>query len=231
MLDPGTVVLVLFAEGADQELLHRGVVVGSKDDTFVARFTERIHPVVGSGVRVYHYVDQRFMGASATVQALLGPRPGLIIRFLVVDEFEASENRGSFRVSVVGAELVVGIDKASQCALVDVSADGLGIIAPVALEVGALVRATLSYEGEQFCGRACVRFVRERDDGRYQCGLQAMEREHNLRKGLQHINIQFQREQLHRTRGRQWEVRNRTGTVREWDRLGYAERRFVLTVD
>lgn len=202
MLESGSLVFVLFPDKASEKVLRRGVVVESEDHTAVVEFIERIRPDIGSTVRVYHNRSQRFARVQATVMAFLCAEPRPRIRFGLTTESEPAENRQSFRVSVVGAGLLADIDDQSGCALIDVSADGIGIIASTPSKVGHVVRATLTYDGRKFAGRVCIRSICERDDGRYRYGCEALEGEHELRKGIQHINVSVQREQLRRSRGR-----------------------------
>ena len=91
-------------------------------------------------------------------------------------------------------------------ALVDLSPEGFAIVTPADFGVGNVVSAELGHDGQIFSGRAVVRSVQALDQRRYRYGLQALESEDDLRKGLQHIAISLQREQLRRIADRKLDL-------------------------
>lgn len=200
MFGTGSLVFVQFSERG----MLRAAVLEHTDNTITAEFTEQIRPVVGSAVQLFWHADEsvkrNFMRASARVQAYLRADPNAVIRFLVTSESEPTEFRQGFRVSVAGAGLTIDIDDEKECPLLDVSALGFGVTASSIFEIGTILQATCNDKGVKFTGKAVVRSIYKRDDGRFRYGCEALEREHDLQRGLQKISTTVQREQLRRAR-------------------------------
>lgn len=190
MLKPESQVFVLFPDKSQQEVLCEGVVLTSDGKTFRAEFWQAINLVVGDAVRVHYDEDHNFVHADATILGCVQTGDHNTIQFAILNASHAQESRRFVRVSLVNTGLCADIDEASDCELVDVSAEGFAVIVPNAFEVGDAVPVAIQLHGECNTGRACVRSVWDLGDGRWRCGFQAIHGEQDLVQGLERITVE-----------------------------------------
>ena len=99
---------------------------------------------------------------------------------------------------------MVDVGSEANCKVLDVSVAGMSTITETSYGIGLLLEVRLGYGSQEFTGRACVQSVRRLSDGRTRSGLLcAIEPEdgEDLRKGLRHVNMTIQRQQLRRLAG------------------------------
>ncbi|CAN5701133.1 hypothetical protein BH09PLA1_BH09PLA1_31230 [soil metagenome] len=120
--------------------------------------------------------------------------------FRSVGEPVSAESRGSFRVAVVALHATARVDKERDCALVDVSAEGLGVLTRQKYRLGTAVKLLLDYENQHVEGLVRVQTVRAAADGTFRCGLLVPSTEPTMRRSLQKITTLVQRQQLQNLR-------------------------------
>lgn len=109
---------------------------------------------------------------------------------------ELEERRSAFRVRTTSHDISAHIDGQGPWQVVDVSAEGLGVVAEMEAEVGAGVRVVLR-EGETLWeGRMRVRNRIDRRCGLVRYGLQVAERTSQLGRALERVSMRLQREYL-----------------------------------
>ena len=107
-----------------------------------------------------------------------------------------AENRESYRVSTVHAELTATFGEIAECALVDISAKGFAVISPQKYTVGQLVTAAPHYEDFQSVGKVCIQSAQALKDGRFRYGVVCVEK--NFQAKVQKLCMLLQRQQLRR---------------------------------
>lgn len=115
---------------------------------------------------------------------------------------ETKERRSVFRVRLVGALLEVELDGVPGCAVLDASSEGLGVITSTPFQVGEEVDVVISHEGNTYVGIAQIRNAQILPSGKTRYGLATGQGEENLRRGLRHIAVTAQRDQLRRNASR-----------------------------
>ncbi len=108
------------------------------------------------------------------------------------------ESRSIYRVSIASQGLFAIIDKQTNCLLTDISSEGLSVIAKKPLEVGRSVKVSFTLEGTTIDGELRVQTEKKLANGSLRYGLYATEKRSLVRKGLESLSIQLQRQQLRR---------------------------------
>jgi len=198
MLDVGTTMFLLIAGESKQKILHRGKVVHSDEQVFICEFQEHIWPDVGADVNAYCEVRGKFYQQGAKVMAQVQAAPCPILAFRRVGEPVSAEQRETYRVSLVTADIKATVGDEQRCAVVDVSPVGLAVVTAREYPVGGLIEVTITCEDETLKGEARVQTVRTRPDGKFRHGLLAMRENVKMRQGLERLTATMQRMQLRR---------------------------------
>lgn len=111
---------------------------------------------------------------------------------------ELCDYRAAHRVSVATLNLSVRVGQQANCKLLDISADGLGVVAPNPLPVGQQVEIDLSAQGIYARGSLKVQTETKLADGGYRYGLHAPEKKSPIRRSLDALANLFQRRQVQR---------------------------------
>jgi hypothetical protein len=201
MLMAGTDMFLLIPDRSNERVLHRGKVLESSAEAFVAQFEEQICPEVDSDVNAYGDVRGKFFqqGAKVTEIRIVSPQP--VIAFTRCGDPVSAENRQTFRVSTIAAGITAKVGKEKNCAIVDISPEGFGAVVKGELKVGSLVPVEFQYQGNVVNTPSRVQTVKIRPDGSVRYGFLAPERHSPARKALQLITTSLQREQLRRLSG------------------------------
>ncbi len=139
MLAAGTEMFLFIPDDANGRILHPGKVIESDATSYVVQFDTAIAPPPGSDVNAYGEVRGKFFQQGAKVAAIREAAPKAIIAFTRAGEPVSAENRQTFRVSVISANIVAKVGKEKNCPIVDISPEGFGAIAKAELKVGTLV--------------------------------------------------------------------------------------------
>jgi hypothetical protein len=202
MLAAGTEMFLLIPEETNGRILHPGKVIESDAIGFLAEFDATIAPAVGSDVNAYGEVRGKFFQQGAKVAEIRAAEGKCVLAFSRVGDPVSAENRQTFRVSVVSANITAKVGKEKNCPVVDVSPEGFGAIAKTELRVGALVPIEFQHGGHLVSGPARVQTVKRRPDGKFRYGfLATSDRKGQARSSLQQITSLMQRAQLRRLAG------------------------------
>ncbi len=203
MLSDDTPVLVHFPDETDDRLLYPGTIleVSHNSDSHTAELDdEDVFPQPGQEIAIYYESQQMFTKQTAQIEAVMQTGDKPVIAFTTVGEPDSAENRQCFRVSTANNDLAAIIGTES-CRVLDVSVSGLSVIAEAKHTTGANIRVTIEFEEESFSGPARVHSKRDMSPGRTRFGLQCVDdkfTDGDLQKGLQHIMMTVQRQQLRR---------------------------------
>ena len=107
-----------------------------------------------------------------------------------------------FRVSVVTAGMDARIGNERHCAVLDLSAEGFGVIAHTPFPLGSMIHVAVSYNGQTaFSTMVRVQTVKKRRDGNFRYGFLAPDKKSIARKAMQQLSTTIQRMQLRRLSG------------------------------
>lgn len=185
-------------EDADQVLLPFRVVEIAGTRWVAAPGDEPVGVEPGTNLTVYYTLDGEFVKQPATIVGANEAYPEAYDLELHGDPVSA-EQRGSFRVSCVGCDIVATMGSEEGCTVVDVSATGFGVYAQPGLRIGDIVDVALHCDGECHTGQGAVQSVRKLADGaRYGVTVVSGTDRSALLKALPRINASVQRQQLRR---------------------------------
>lgn len=193
---------LLIPDGSKRRILHPAKVVGLKDNLYTARLEEEDLAVVdGQDVLIYYENGREFLQQAAHIHRVIEDEPKPFIEFEMTGEPVSAENRQYYRVCAVMTGLTAELGNEKDCPLVDVSYSGFSVIAGEDYAIGRIMDAAVSCEGKEFRGKVCVQSIRVLSEGRIRCGLHCVENAStagSLPKGLHHLCLSLQREQLRR---------------------------------
>jgi len=201
MITAQTPVYLLVPNESNERVLHPGRVLDLPEQNAVLIGFERaIAPPVGSDVNLFFENRGKFLQQSGTIVAANASEAAAdivqSIVFRCVGEPVSADSRGSFRVNVAELDMTARVENDRKCRVVDVSPEGLGLIAKKSHRLGTAVRVTLAFEDQQLEGMARVQTVRPMPDGSFRCGLLVPSTEDQMRSSLRKITALAQRRQL-----------------------------------
>jgi len=201
MLEAGNPMFLLIPSPSNERVLHPGSVVESDATSFVAAFEEPITPAVGADLNAFCEVRGKLFQQAATVIEFRGNAECPTIAFKRSGEPVSAENRQTFRVSILAADVTARVDKERSCPVVDVSPEGFAIIAAKKYTLGSLVQCTFTYDETTVSTMARVQAMQVKKDGKLRYVLLVPRSNIAARKSLQEISAAAQRVQLRRRRG------------------------------
>jgi hypothetical protein len=159
----------------------------------------------GQQILIYYCQKQReFVQQTARVDTVTRTDLKPILGFETTSEPVSAERRQSYRVSTVMSDLTAKLASEDACPLLDVSMTGFSVIAAKGHPLGSVVEATLRYDDEQYTGTVCILSIRELKTGQTRYGVHCMDDKKsggNIQKGLRHMSMTIQRQQLRRLVG------------------------------
>ena len=186
-------------------VLYRGTVAATTGEMMTAAFGGiRFAVDADQPIAIFYEKKRKFVQQPARVAAVLETDPRLIVELVTTGEPVPAEERESYRVSTVSADVEADIHGESGCALVDVSAMGFAVIARAIHGQGAIVTSSLRYGGEEHMGKVCVQSVRELGRGLIRYGLRYLDDETSagsLKDGLRQVSLAVERAMLQRRSG------------------------------
>jgi hypothetical protein len=202
MLAAGTEMFLSIPDAANQRALQPGTVIESGVLGFVAEFDVEMAPPVGTAVDAYGDVRGKFFRQGAQVSEIRAAETKSIIVFTRIGEPVSAENRQTFRVSVISANILAKVGNEKNCPVIDVSPEGFGIVAKRELKPGTVVPIEFEHAGHRVEAPARVQTVKRCIDGKYRYGfLCTAGKRGATRTSLQQITSLMQRAQLRRLAG------------------------------
>lgn len=183
-----------------QGILKVGKVIERDGRNIGVHFEETVTPQLDESVLLFAEQNRKFHQQSAVVCGLrleLTP-PGYV--FQLIGEPISAEQRGSYRVSLVTANLAARIGK-SRGMLADVSPEGLAAITTQPMKIGQRVEVEFNVEGVSIYGVLSVQAVKQLSPTKFRYGLYAPEPKSLMRRSLERLTSTMQRYQLKRLSG------------------------------
>ena len=155
----------------------------------------------GEDVTLFAEVRGKFFQQGAKVGAETFENGHTTVAFELVGEPVSAEQRGSYRTSAVTLNVPIGVDRLAGCLLADVSPEGVGVITPKPLTVGAMVDVVLEVEPFRVTEKMKVQTAKLLPSGKMRFGLFVPGRGSPSRNTLQKLASHLQRVQLKRLSG------------------------------
>ncbi len=156
-------------------------------------------------ILIYFEKRRQFMQQAARVDALLDTDEGQVVAFQALGEPVSAESRQCYRVSTVLSDIKAIFDDVYDCPLRDVSVTGFAVASPNAYKIGQVLDAEIVFEGKRYVGEVSIQSVAPLRDGMTRYGVNCIKSTTNpkqcLLKGVQHISMSVQRQQLSRLAG------------------------------
>lgn len=185
-------------------VLHSAKIIGVEKRFFTAEVAKKedfAPEKEEQSIFIYFELKKAFLKQPARIDSITESETTSNIVFETIGEPVSAENRNSYRVSTVMADLTVEVGSEANCPLLDVSAVGFSIISGAHYNIGDIVDAAFEYDDKRYEGKGCVHGIRKLDDEHIRYGVQCTDDKRipgNLRTGLQRISMAVQRQQLRR---------------------------------
>ena len=202
----GLTVYVQLSGNTTKRVLHPTLVtnVSGSDTMTVLPEDQSLAFEVGQEFLIFFERSRQFMQQPAKVEALMEIEEGTVVALKTVGEPVSAEGRQCYRVSTALSDLVVTFGGRENCPLRDVSVSGFAVSSPDTYHQGQIVDAILHFEGQQFKGQASIQSIATLPDGSTRYGVNCLKSNpapDSLTKGVQHISMAIQRQQLNRMAG------------------------------
>lgn len=202
MLSTGQGIFIQLPDDSNRRILHPAKVVSVDGDLQTAELAEHDTPVeAGQEVLVYFDRNREFLQQPGRIDAVIQTEPTAIVGLAVTGEPVSAETRQCYRVSAVTSGLTVTVEGGETAAVADISASGFSMISGGSYKVGQVLSVCIRFENEEFPGKACIQGAKVRGDGRTRYGLHCVNDVKvggDLERGLRHISMAVQRQQLAR---------------------------------
>ena len=192
---------LLVATPSNKRLLKAGHVLELGSDNVVIEFEDLLLPPVEADTTLLAHVRGKFFQQAAKV---LSHRPDAAkptAEFQLIGEAVSAEQRGSYRISVINAEIHARVGRLTQCPVADVSPEGLSVICGQQLDIGSSVEVEFMAEGVIISGTFRVQSVKPLSPSRSRYGLFAPDKHGETRRSLEKLSGIMQRYQLKRLSG------------------------------
>lgn len=220
MLSTGAEVFITYGRDADKRILHPAKVLSVSGATYALQLAgSGLSIDAGTRVFVFFDLNRQFQKQTAEVVAVSDPRTGLeqgdsanlninaskvagvVFGCNLLGQPISAEERQSFRVCTVVADIVGDLGLEKKCPLMDVSSTGFSMIARSKYKISDVIAAVLRHEGAEYKGRAVVQSIKELPGGRFRYGLHCIDDRADgktIIRGCQQISMACQRAQLRR---------------------------------
>ena len=192
---------LLVATPSNKRLLKAGHVLEIGSDNLVIEFEDLLLPPAGADVTLLAHVRGRFFQQAAKVIAHRPEASKPTAEFRTIGEAISAEQRGSYRISVINAEIHARVGRLTQCPVADISPEGLSVICSHKLEIGTGVEVEFMAEGVIVSGAFRVQSVKPLSPSKNRYGLFAPDKHSDTRRSLEKLSGIMQRFQLKRISG------------------------------
>lgn len=199
MFERGQIVHLLVPGESQGRHLHRGVVEEVAADRVACSFEDKLFSLnLGSEVVLYSNHNGKFLQCGGELSVITDVNDKEIYNFALQGEARSAETRESFRILIVTEEIFATLADYPRSRLVDISAEGFGVILKATFSPGVTISVTITSGDDSYAGRVRVQTIKELDNGMIRYGLLAYEPGSPLRKGLQKLTNDIQRSRLKR---------------------------------
>jgi len=192
---------LLLPGDSEKRVLQPGKVIESSAPSFSIAFDEPIELPVGLDTLAFCEVRGKFFQQGASLVEVREGGPASIYVFNRVGDPVSAEQRQTFRVSVAAAQIYAQLGKQKQCLVVDISPEGLAVIADAGLTLGSMQKISTSYEQNTILADARIQTIKILPSGKARYGLLIPSSDAVARKTLLKTSMDFQRRQLKRLAG------------------------------
>jgi hypothetical protein len=192
---------LLVATPSNKRLLKAGRLLQIGADNLVIEFEDLLLPPVDADVTLLAHVRGKFFQQAAKVVAHRPVAAKPTAEFKTIGEAISAEQRGSYRISVINAEIHARVGRLTQCPVADVSPEGLSVICGQQLEIGGSVEVEFMAEGIIISGTFRVQSVKPLSPSQNRYGLFAPDKQSDTRRSLEKLSGIMQRYQLKRLSG------------------------------
>lgn len=194
----------LFLEfpGASARVLYRGAITASQGASVTARFrAPAVHAKPGSEMRVYRTRGGRFTMQFACVMKIddwisTDDQITSEITVQTIGKPVPAERRCNLRVSAYGSDMRAEVNGEPNCEVLDISDDGLSVLASSRLGPGMPVEISLTMAGETLSGQGSVQNVRQTGSGQTRYGIAITAPDSELAKAMGRITKMVREQQL-----------------------------------
>jgi hypothetical protein len=202
MIEKESELFFQFPSETSRRILHPVVVTDASGETFTARFEEPgLVPKPGQNVLIYFEDGREFKQQSVRITSVHESDSLAVFTFETTGHPVSAEGRENFRARTIALDLFCEFDAEKRCAVHDVSATGLCVVASSMHRVGDNISIAFEYDGILAEGTVCVQSVRELHSGRFRYGLHSIGKDEQaaaFRDALSRIGLGVQRAQLER---------------------------------
>lgn len=202
MFASGKGVFVQIPDGSVQRMLHPATIVAVDSGAIALEFSDAdFTPQAGQSLLIFFDRKGEFTQQAARIGGVRSAEPRAVIGVELVGKPISAESRQSYRISTAVSGLTARIGDIESCRLLDVSATGFAIVTDKRLNIGDILKADLSLEGDTFSGQVSVQNTGAFKDDLVRYGLYCVdegEPGYDLQSGLLRISVYVQREQLRR---------------------------------
>ncbi|HQY88335.1 MAG TPA: hypothetical protein PK402_06735 [Tepidisphaeraceae bacterium] len=192
-------VVFLMIPGESPRILRRGIVCEINSGGVACAFDDMILPMApGTGVILYTKRQDRFLQCAAVFSSTTQTSGVDLCCFTQASAPVSAETRACYRLSIVTEEIFASLNDFPSTRVVDLSAEGFGIVMSAAFAPGTTFSATLRVGNESIRGQVRIQTSKELQNGKFRYGLLACEAGSPLRKGLQKLSMEVQRARLRR---------------------------------
>ena len=192
---------LLVATPSNKRLLKAGRVLEVGANNVVIEFEDLLLPPIESDVTLLANVRGKFHQQAAKVIAHRPEASRPTAEFKTIGEAISAEQRGSYRISVISAEIHARVGRLTQCPVADISPEGLSVICSHKLEIGTGVEVEFMAEGVIVSGAFRVQSVKPLSPSKNRYGLFAPDKHSDTRRSLEKLSGIMQRFQLKRLSG------------------------------
>lgn len=205
MLSPQLNVYLRLPSTSSKRILHATKIVEVIEKVYVVQPESQTLPLEpDQELLLYFGLDRQFMQQPIRVNAVIDTEDRPTFGIEVTGEPVSAESRKSYRVSTVISDMSATVDDVADCKLVDVSASGFAVIAPLSFNVGGQAQVSLFHDNASFTGNATVQSVAPFSETQTRYGFYLSNQPHEsaeLDRAVQKIAMDLQREQLRRLSG------------------------------
>lgn len=201
MFRVGKPCFLLVTTASNQKILKVGKVLEADDQNVTVEFEEQVAPAVGEPATLYAEKSTKFFQQPVTTIMDCGGVGKPTYSFMKVGQPVSAEQRGTYRVSVVSANLPARVGKMRHCQLADVSPEGVAVICQNGLAIGQSVEVEFVVEGITLYGALRVQTAKTLTPTKTRYGFLAPEPKSVMRRSLERVASTMQRYQLKRMSG------------------------------
>jgi hypothetical protein len=196
MLTPNSsVYLTLFTNG-NNRVISPGKVLDTYDNTAKLQFPAGFDLKTGGKLVVYANWRGKFHSQNVVVNKANATGGNSVVDITTAGDPQLCGENESFRISALGHNITLSVDKQINCQLADIGEESLSVITQQPLQQGSTVSINLTVDGIYATGTLTVVGQEKLPTGQTAFTLEVTEKKSTLRKSLVSLSATLQRKQL-----------------------------------